>query len=262
MIKLIATDMDGTWLREDKTYDEAMFVRIFDLMQEQNIKFVVASGNQHANLLTRFPNHCDKIYFVAENGAMITQGKQILRVVDIPDDIYNLMLNIVDEMSYPSIVSGVTGAYILKRSGQEFYLENYKYYKNLKQVDDYEEVDDRIFKVSIVVPSELMPTIITDLRYRYPEIGFVAGSANTIDMSTPGMNKAVGLKYLSYKLGIKSSEMVAFGDSGNDVGMLEYVGHSFAMGTALPEAKKAAKHIIGSCDESAVQYKILDLLTR
>ena len=54
MIKLIATDMDGTWLREDKTYDEAMFVRIFDLMQERNIKFVVASGNQHANLLTRF----------------------------------------------------------------------------------------------------------------------------------------------------------------------------------------------------------------
>ncbi len=54
--------------------------------------------------------------------------------------------------------------------------------------------------------------------------------------------------------------MVAFGDSGNDVGMLKYAGRSFATGTALVEAKKAADQIIGSSNESAVQKEILKLL--
>ena len=75
------------------------------------------------------------------------------------------------------------------------------------------------------------------------------------------MDKAVGLEYLGKKLKIKSSEMVTFGDSGNDVGMLKFAGTSFATATALPDAKKAANQIIGSSEESSVQKKILELLS-
>lgn len=60
MIKLIATDMDGTWLNDKKSYDVDLFLREFKIMQERNIKFVVASGNQHQNLLTRFPKVAEK----------------------------------------------------------------------------------------------------------------------------------------------------------------------------------------------------------
>lgn len=105
-----------------------------------------------------------------------------------------------------------------------------------------------------------MSKILRELKEKYPEVGFVSGAADSIDMQTKGMNKAVGLAYLSQKLGIKSSEMIAFGDSGNDVGMLKYVGRSFATATALPEAKQAAGQIIGSSNESAVQKEIAKLL--
>ena len=44
MIKLIATDMDGTWLREDKTYDKELFEKEFQIMQDRDIKFVIASA--------------------------------------------------------------------------------------------------------------------------------------------------------------------------------------------------------------------------
>ena len=54
MIKLIATDMDGTWLNDAKDYDREIFKREFEEMRKQDIKFVVASGNQYANLMTRF----------------------------------------------------------------------------------------------------------------------------------------------------------------------------------------------------------------
>ena len=50
MIKLIATDMDGTWLKENKTYDKKLFEKEFQIMQHRDIKFVVASGNQYENI--------------------------------------------------------------------------------------------------------------------------------------------------------------------------------------------------------------------
>lgn len=88
MIKLIATDMDGTWLNDDKDYDREIFKREFKEMRKRDIKFVVASGNQYANLMTRFPDVIDQIYFVAENGALVAQGKQILHVDALSDELY------------------------------------------------------------------------------------------------------------------------------------------------------------------------------
>lgn len=87
MIKLIATDMDGTWLNDDKDYDREIFKREFKEMRKRDIKFVVASGNQYANLMTRFPDVIDQIYFVAENGALVAQGKQILHVDALSDEL-------------------------------------------------------------------------------------------------------------------------------------------------------------------------------
>lgn len=261
MIKLIATDMDGTWLKANKTYDHDLFKQGFELMQEQGVKFVIASGNQYENIFSRFPETHDKMYFVAENGALVAKGRQILRMDDLDQAQYQTMLQIVKDYGYPTAVCGLTSAYLFKKDGPEWFEENKKYFNKLKAVDDFDEISDRIFKVSMVTGKEDMPRVINELRKKYPQIGFVSGAEDTIDMSAPGMNKAVGLQHLGQKLGIKPSEMVTFGDSGNDVGMLKYAGQSFAMSTALPEAKKAAREIIGSSEESSVQKKIIALLT-
>lgn len=253
--------MDGTWLTDQKDYDKELFLREFAEMQKQGIKFVVASGNQYANLMTRFPEVLDKIYFVAENGALVAQGRQILHVDSLSDDIYQTLLKITTEYPYPAVVMGLVSAYVKKSSGRAYKQEMKKYMEHITVVDSFGEIDDQIFKVSLTVPEDKMSKILRELKEKYPEVGFVSGAADSIDMQTKGMNKAVvGLAYLSQKLGIKSSEMIAFGDSGNDVGMLKYVGRSFATATALPEAKQAAGQIIGSSNESAVQKEIAKLL--
>ena len=46
MTKLIAVDMDGTFLRDDKSYDEEKFAKIYQELEKRNIIFTVASGNQ------------------------------------------------------------------------------------------------------------------------------------------------------------------------------------------------------------------------
>ncbi len=48
MIKLVAFDMDGTFLRSDNTYGVKRFKKIYRALQEKDIKVVVISGNQYA----------------------------------------------------------------------------------------------------------------------------------------------------------------------------------------------------------------------
>lgn len=50
-IKLIAVDMDGTFKR-CQTYNRPRFLAQYQRMREQNIRFVVASGNQYYQLIS------------------------------------------------------------------------------------------------------------------------------------------------------------------------------------------------------------------
>ena len=184
--------MDGTWLTDQKDYDKELFLREFAEMQKQGIKFVVASGNQYANLMTRFPEVLDKIYFVAENGALVAQGRQILHVDSLSDDIYQTLLKITTEYPYPAVVMGLVSAYVKKSSGRAYKQEMKKYMEHITVVDSFGEIDDQIFKVSLTVPEDKMSKILRELKEKYPEVGFVSGAADSIDMQTKGMNKAVG----------------------------------------------------------------------
>ena len=52
-MKLLATDMDGTFLRDDKSYSEE-FNDLYKQMLKQGIQFVIASGNQYEALACKF----------------------------------------------------------------------------------------------------------------------------------------------------------------------------------------------------------------
>ncbi|TWU79412.1 Sugar phosphatase YbiV [Lactobacillus johnsonii] len=177
-------------------------------MQDRDIKFVIASGNQYENILDRFLKANKHMYFVAENGALVAHGNEILQISDLSDEDYQTMLEIVEKLPYKAIVAGVTSAYVEKSSGKEFAEDLKKYVKKIQVVDSFNDIDDRIFKVSLRVPEDEMPKVLDKLREDYPQIGFVSGASTAIDMQTKGMNKAVGLEYLGKKLKIKSSEMV------------------------------------------------------
>ncbi|KRL63352.1 Cof-type HAD-IIB family hydrolase [Lactobacillus psittaci] len=261
MIKLIATDMDGTWLNSEKTFDQDLFKRDLKLMQDHHINFVIASGNQYENLKTRFPGYVSQLYFVAENGALIAKGKQILAIDDLSQTDIDVLLTVAQKYHYPIVWAGLTSAYVFESDGPLMYNEMQKYYFKLKAVKSFNQINDRLFKMSFIVPEGNVLPIVDDIRQNFPTLEVVAGSEFSIDISQKGMSKAVGLAKLGKKLGISAREMVAFGDSGNDVEMLKYVGKSFVTATGQSVAKQVADEIIGSSDESSVQKKIIDLLS-
>ncbi|MEG0367854.1 MAG: HAD hydrolase family protein, partial [Coprobacillus sp.] len=73
MIKLIATDMDGTFLDSQKNFD-LDFIHTYRHMQDNNIKFVIASGNQYQRLFQKFLPMSMNMIFIAENGSYIAEG--------------------------------------------------------------------------------------------------------------------------------------------------------------------------------------------
>ena len=86
MIKMIATDMDGTFLDSEKRFDPE-FIDIFYKLKEKNIKFVIASGNQYYRLFQKFIPLSDQMYFIAENGSFIAEGATELYCNIIDDDV-------------------------------------------------------------------------------------------------------------------------------------------------------------------------------
>ena len=50
-VKVIVTDMDGTFLNDAKQYDRPRFLAQFAQLRQQGIEFVVASGNQYLSLI-------------------------------------------------------------------------------------------------------------------------------------------------------------------------------------------------------------------
>ena len=69
MIRLIATDLDGTLLEEDGTLPEGIFETVEEL-SSLGIHFAAASGRQYSNLVRLFRPVARQMAFVCEDGAL------------------------------------------------------------------------------------------------------------------------------------------------------------------------------------------------
>jgi Cof subfamily protein (haloacid dehalogenase superfamily) len=86
----------------------------------------------------------------------------------------------------------------------------------------------------------------------------VETSPHSVEILRPGVTKASAIFVALEREGIAPSEVLAFGDSGNDVEMLAQLGFGFAMGNCRPAACDAAGARIGGNDTDA----IADVITR
>ncbi len=80
-VRMVAVDMDGTFLNDDKTFDVERFERILTCLSRHGIYFVVASGNTYTKLRQYMHGfeHRDIIY-IAENGAYVADDSGELAV--------------------------------------------------------------------------------------------------------------------------------------------------------------------------------------
>ena len=82
---------------------------------------------------------------------------------------------------------------------------------------------------------------------------------NCLEVTARGIHKATGIRALLLRLKLLPEQVLTIGDSGNDVSMLELTPNSFAVANAMPEAKRAARHLTVSNDQH-VALRIARLL--
>jgi len=79
-----------------------------------------------------------------------------------------------------------------------------------------------------------------------------SSTSSLLEISAAGVTKATTLAVLAQQLGVDPADVVAFGDMPNDIDMLTWAGTSYAMADAHPTVRDAADHVAPANDEDGV----------
>lgn len=260
MIKLVATDMDGTFLNSDKEFDPR-FIHVFHELNKLGIKFVVASGQQYYRLYQRFIPMSENMCFIAENGTFVAMGSQKLFANEMKRELVNQAVDIIEKTPRIfMIMCGAKGAYIEKKY-KDYEYEVKKYYCMYEFVDSFDDVDDEIIKLAIYDPNYNISELLDDVLKQLPkELKTVTSGNEWMDITNKEANKGLSMTFLQEYLGIHDYESVAFGDQMNDYELLQSVKYSFAMENAVDAIKEIAYDIVPSNIEQGVLIKLEEII--
>ena len=268
MIRLFASDMDGTILQDHSTIHPDN-IKMVHYLQKKNIPFVICSGRDfyQASLCLEPANiQCPVIGL---NGAVIYQedGTIIKEVTLSHEDTRNLVQKIEkhhnnwDIMTSKGLFSLHFKEKFAKRvatfkenhpelTPEEFEAELDKLKKlfDATDVSSLEEVlEDPTIKIYKVLTSnyeaeDSLMEIKSYVEQKLPNLVVTSSFKTNIEVTHKDAQKGIALQYFANTLGISMDEVFAIGDNSNDVSMLKLAGYSVAMGNANQEAMATAKY--------------------
>ncbi len=256
MIKAIAVDMDGTFLNSSNDYNRERFEKIFEEIQRQNIQFIVASGNQYAQLRSFFPEKEQELTFVSENGALVFKQEQLMQKAAFKAEVVDRILQFLMDLSFQVgiVLCGVSQAYVLESESAAFKSFAKKYYYQLAEVSFFSSLPENEFvKFALNVSTEKTGELIHCVNQHFlNEVVAVSSGHGDVDLIIPGIHKGRAVQKLLDKWQIDTSELLAFGDGNNDLEMLALANESYAMKNGSKEVLETAKYTAPSNDEEGV----------
>lgn len=85
MIKLIATDIDGTLVEDSTLQIDPEYMTVIDKLIRKGIHMVVCSGRQFVSEQKLFAPIRDKLLYITDGGTVVRTPKEILQVSTMPD---------------------------------------------------------------------------------------------------------------------------------------------------------------------------------
>lgn len=263
MIRLIASDIDGTLIK-DSTPD--MYPEMFQIireLKEKGIVFCAASGRQYASVRRVFHEVADDIAYIVENGAHIRyQGKDISITPMKREHVEGIMAMLRPYYGECETVISTAKGSLIESKNQEFLnLLTYGYRNSFRQVEDVLAEDEEIIKIAIYHKGSIRElgenTLIPAWKDKVKAC--MAGD-EWVDFMDASVDKGNALKVLQNYLGIDKSQTMAFGDNNNDIGMMLAAGESYAVENAVEEVKKAAGKICPGYEDKGVYHIIKKML--
>ena len=262
MIRLIATDVDGTLVKESTPW---IYPEILSAIREWTDRggyFCVASGRQYYSIRHMFEEVSDRIVYLAENGAHVHyQDRDILVKKMRRDYVEELMTQLRQYDECEILVSSTKGSLIESRSAEFIKLIAEGYHNKYRVVEDVLAVPEEIIKIAIRHEGSIRELGERVLIPQWQDkIKACMAGEDWVDFMDASVDKGNALKVIQEYLGVTAAETMAFGDNDNDIGLLAAAGESYAVENARDSVKAKAKHICPSYHEKGVYQVISELL--
>lgn len=258
---VIASDLDGTLLNDDRTLSERTR-KALAAARERGVAVVAVTARTPygVDLLPELHPLADTI---CANGAVFYQPLEgrmrIWRSIDL--QLARRAAKTIAEALPGAVVAAETGTGIVGQGPYQDLVGG----SHWEFVETAEEVFDRIdqaVKLKVYDPGltgEEMAEAVSGA-----DLGGLDmchwGEFGMLDFNAPDTNKATGLAAWCAERGFEPADVVAFGDMPNDVPMLAWAGRSYAVEGAHPEAVAAATAAISSNNDDGVAQIIEALL--
>lgn len=251
MIKLIASDLDGTLLRNGAQALNPEVFRLIRKLKEKGIRFIAASGRQYASMWRLFEPVKDEISYITENGSLCIHQNQVMKRASMDRE---LGLRIMAD------IRNRENCHILLSCEDTYYTESELLVRHMRDllhsdivlVPNASEIQKPFLKIAVY--DEI--TTAETARYFYEKYSSeipVATSGNVwCDFILPEANKGNSLQTFAEYFHIKPEECMAFGDQQNDIEMLDFAGESYAMTTARKDVIAHAKYTT-DCPEDVLR---------
>lgn len=258
-IKMIVTDLDGTLLNaadEISKQDKDALL----LAKQQGIMVIIATGRP----LLESQEYIDAIesgpYFIGMNGCQTLDLSAEKAVAEsflssaTVQDVYRILNQtqvFYEVYTKREILAPIQRKNKLCYAGlNEHYLKNAE--KMVHFVENIEHCIENVHKFFIPADSEELAGTLYEKFYAREDVSVFNSLGNFIEVVPKGCDKAIGLHNLCQSSGVRPEEILAIGDSENDLGMLSYAGVGVAMGNAKVEVKNIARWIVSANDRNGV----------
>lgn len=261
MIKLVACDLDGTLLDENHQLPQRNIQAIHKL-QQAGISFMAATGRNYQSVAPMFEKEGIRCDCLLLNGALITDADGNRRShTPMPLDIAAAALRILEESTLPYHMytsEGIVSS--APEKGREMFIRHMRkqgmqdeeirelmeessfgcYDREIKDAFLYLREEPIIYKLEAFGDdAEGLHALRSQLK-QVEHTAVTNSVADNIEITASGAQKGLALKKLCREQGLQPDEVMVFGDSLNDLSMMQEFRHSFAMENAADIIKEAA----------------------
>lgn len=271
MVKVIITDVDGTLLNSNKKISEKTKNDLIKA-QELGIRLILASGRP-TSALTRLAKelHMEKHngLLIAYNGSKIIDcsNGEILYNKPMDKDNVRLALEHLKKFNVIPMIDVDNNLYVndvfhnIYVDKKEFNVIQYESRSGgfrLCEIDDLPLfVDFPINKILIAGNPEYLKENLSKITEPFNKVFNIALTTPFyLEFNAKDVDKLEAIKDTLEPMGYKKEDIIAFGDGGNDIAMINYAGIGVAMENAMDELKNVAKFITYSNDSDGISYAL------
>ncbi|MFL4557068.1 Cof-type HAD-IIB family hydrolase [Yersinia kristensenii] len=263
MIKLIITDLDGTFLDDKGDYNRILFQDIKEIMSQKGVHFALCTGKQCERVEELFKDDAEQFWIMGDSATRIKyQGEYVYQSL-IKNQLGLKIIATLEAINKEPVIIACTseGAFIKSSVSTEMENKIKKSYTKVTKVDSFSQTSHDFVKISVYDEKGRCPEFKPHLHEFFDKAYIVVSEDAWIDIADVGVHKGHTVEILQKLLNVNKDETMVFGDGLNDIELMERATFSFAMRNAFEETKSAANFITGKNTEDAVMLTIQRILT-